>query len=215
MASTVVSNIIFDWSGVISDDLRRTYDTVMAIFAHLGAPSISLDQFREDFQIPQEALYRKHGIRVPYAEINRLYSLYWPTFGDESPNLISDAAAVLRSLSDDGYWLGIVSSHPAEFLLREVTAHGLADVFRAVSGGRSDKATALIEMMAKNGLIANETVFAGDMNSDIRSGKAAGVLTAGVTTGYQAAHLLSAEHPDFLCSSLADLQSKLAIAKSR
>lgn len=209
MATMVVSNIIFDWSGVISDDLVRTYNTVMAIFAHHGVPSISLDQFREDFQIPQEALYRKHGITTPYAEISRLYSLNWPTFGSDSPNLIPDVADVLRSLRYDGYWLGIVSAHPAEFLLREVTGHGLADAFRAVSGGRSDKAAALVEMMTEHALTPTETVFAGDMNSDIKSGRAAGVRTAGLTTGYQAAHLLSAERPDFLCGSLAELRSQL------
>ncbi len=57
-----VKNVLFDWSGTISDDLPVVYATVMKVFAHYGIPAITLDEFRSSYTLPYMEHSRKFGI---------------------------------------------------------------------------------------------------------------------------------------------------------
>lgn len=212
-----IHSIIFDWSGVISDDFTPTYETVMAIFAHYGVPRITVEQFREDFDIPPYSLYHKHGIHVPNSELDVLYDRYWREYkqahsvdGHFLPPLYPDAREVLTWLSDHGYWLGIVSSHPP--LEEEVIEQGFGNVFNAVRGNCKLKVPCIQDMVTTSKLDPQATVYVGDMPVDVRSGREAGVLTAAVSTGYKTVRELRAENPDFYFESLTQFRDWMGAA---
>jgi len=48
----MIKNVIFDWSGVINDDLVTVYKAIMAIFQKLGAKEISLEEFKREWEQP-------------------------------------------------------------------------------------------------------------------------------------------------------------------
>src|SRR5215468_8875497 len=102
MCTMTIRSIIFDWSGVISDDLQRTYEVVMQVFRDFGKPPITLEEFRRDFEIPPVNLYRKYGIQADFATvIQPLYERYWNRPGEPEfiPPAYSDAVEVLHWLA--------------------------------------------------------------------------------------------------------------------
>jgi ADP-ribose pyrophosphatase YjhB (NUDIX family) len=76
--------------------------------------------------------------------------------------------------------------------------------------GVPDKVTKLPELLRENRLSADETLFVGDMAHDIDAGRAAGVRTCGVLTGYNTLRQLREANPDLIVEHLAELRQKLS-----
>ena len=45
----MIKNVIFDWSGTLSDDFEPVYTTAMAIFKAYGVKTISRARCKEEF----------------------------------------------------------------------------------------------------------------------------------------------------------------------
>ena len=70
----MIKNIIFDWSGTLSDDLVSVYTAVMEIFKKLGLEGLTLEEFKEEFTLPYMKFYRKFKIDVDKEELQKLYA---------------------------------------------------------------------------------------------------------------------------------------------
>jgi phosphoglycolate phosphatase len=75
--------------------------------------------------------------------------------------------------------------------------------------GIEDKTAKIHQILDENRLDRSETMFVGDMEHDIEAGKAGGVHTCAVLTGYNAAAKLQAMRPDLICEHLGELQQIL------
>ena len=53
-------------------------------------------------------------------------------------------------------------------------------------------------------------MFVGDMEHDLAAGRAGGVQTCAVLTGYNHLEKLQAMRPDLICAHLGELQDRLA-----
>lgn len=69
----MIKNIIFDWSGTLSNDILLVYEAVMIVFGRFGKKRISFDEFRREFELPYMEFYKKYKIRVSKEEIDELY----------------------------------------------------------------------------------------------------------------------------------------------
>ena len=58
----MIDTVILDWSGVVSDDLEAVWLTSNDILKERGAKPVSLQQFRELFELPFMNFYKKHLI---------------------------------------------------------------------------------------------------------------------------------------------------------
>ena len=56
-----------------------------------------------------------------------------------------------------------------------------------------------------------ETIFIGDMGTDIQAGKNAGVRTIAVSSGLMSREKLEMEHPDYLVTSILNLKDLFGI----
>ena len=55
----MIKNIIFDWSGTLSDDVIFTYSATMKVFEKIGIAEITLEKFKEEFTLPYMNFYKK------------------------------------------------------------------------------------------------------------------------------------------------------------
>ncbi|HWO07517.1 MAG TPA: HAD hydrolase-like protein [Candidatus Paceibacterota bacterium] len=103
----------------------------------------------------------------------------------------------------------IISSHPQTFLERESLGYDLNGHIHQLCGSVCDKAGIITQMCTDYGLAPSYAVYVGDMISDVRAAKHAGVCMAAITTGYHSREQLTAENPDIVVDSLTELLKHL------
>jgi phosphoglycolate phosphatase len=67
----------------------------------------------------------------------------------------------------------------------------------------------LLECSKRLGILPERCMYVGDARTDIQAGKAAGMKTVGVLTGFDDHKALSRENPDAVIDSIADLKDIL------
>lgn len=204
-----IDNLLLDWSGTISDDLNRVYEVNMRVFEYLGHDRISFEKFRRDFNIPVLKLYRQNKIDADWELISQKYAELWSKIDWDIPKLHPSSRETISKLAER-YWLGVLSSHPHQALVQEISHHGLTQYFQHIEGDCVSKAERIDAIAKKHKLIKARTLYVGDTISDIRSGKQAGVLTASVANGYQSESQLLSQDPTFHLPDFSKIIALLA-----
>lgn len=134
-----------------------------------------------------EAVFRKH-----YAE-------HWA----DKTCLYAGIGAMLSSLSELGMKLAILSNKPDDFTRMCVGRFFPKDCFACVRGQREDvpkkpdpKGALLIA--EKLGLVPADVLYVGDTATDMRTGKGAGMMTAGVLWGFREIRELEFNGADYI-----------------
>ena len=104
----------------------------------------------------------------------------------------------------------VVTNKPENFSRRILEALSLADRFCAILGGdsiiqRKPDPAPLLHAMALCGAAAAETVMVGDSRIDVSAGKAAGVVTCGISGGFRGRAELEAAGCDVIIDTFAEL----------
>ncbi len=201
----MIKNIIFDWSGTLSDDLIPVYTATMRVFKKLGLKILTLEEFKEEFILPYMKFYHKFKKDVTKDEVDKLYLPEINSVGE--PKLFPRAKDILEFLKNKGVKAALLSTHPEEKLNKEIRNYGLQQLFIDVNGSIYDKVEAILEIMKKNEFKSIETAYVGDMVHDIKAGKRAKTITVAVSWGYQSKEKLLAEGPDFFIEDLDKLKN--------
>ena len=200
--------LVFDWSGVISDDRTPVYVANMMVLEDHGRPTMSFKEWLPRTTMTPIEFFRNNGIQDDADKLFALYKKYF-TEAHESginPVVYPDVAETLKFLRSKGGLLGILSSHPAENLAREAGLYGLEGFFDFFEGNSRDKSAGLLSICAKKALSPGRTLYTGDTIYDIQAAKKAGVVSAGICTGYHVRGRLEAETPDFLFETFSDIK---------
>ena len=205
----MIKNIIFDWSGVISDDLSAVHKTVQAIFNKFGVEEISLEEFKREWEQPYMLFYSKYGIsRLPGEEEMILYrSLYKSIAPKYPPRPHFHIKDTLQRFKKAGVNMIVVSSTTEETILSNIAEFDLQGLFNEINGGIYDKAEIIQEVIKKNQFNPKETVFIGDTTHEIETGKSVDIMTVAVTWGYQNEDKLKSANPDFILHNLKELEA--------
>ena len=140
----------------------------------------------------------------------QMYREYNHAHHDKMVEPFPQVKEVLTDLKQAGIQLGIVTSklrYTVEMGLRLIEIEPLLDVVVALGDVRHPKPhpepilTALSRLHAKK----DETLMVGDFPADIKSGKQAGVKTAGVSWTWHGVENLYAEKPDYILQEMKDL----------
>jgi len=204
----MIKNIIFDWSGVIIDDLLTVYQAAMMNFEKLGEERITLEEFKREWEQPYMLFYSKYIPDITKEEQDVLYKESYKEAVLEymfEPYLhIKD---VLEKFKKAGVNMVILSSNHSEYLLSEIEEFNLDGFFSEVNGGIHDKSRAVAEIIKISGFQKQETLFVGDTTHEVKAGKSAGIKTASVTWGYHDEDRLKSAGPDFIIHNLKELEN--------
>lgn len=204
----MIKNVIFDWSGVLSDDFSPVYKAVIGVFAELGIKEISVDEFRREFTLPVANFYKKYT-DATMEKVQTLFLDQIHKVGEPKP--FDGVMEAIRKLKDLGINMVVVSSHPQSKLTLEMKNYGLSDCFKEVNGGVLDKVKVIKDILRRSSFNPNETAYVGDMNHDIEAGKEADTKTVAVTWGYQSEEKLRRYKPDFIASNITELERILLL----
>lgn len=206
----MIKNIVFDWSGVINDDLVVVYNAAMTIFKKYGAERISLEEFKKEWEQPYMLFYNKYLPQLTKKEEDADYKVaYKKTVSKYPLRPYSHIRNTLQKFKRAGINMVIISSNPYKYLLSEIKEFRLEGLFNEVKGEVHDKTKVIHEIIKRNQFNPEETIFIGDTTHEIIAGKSANTKTAAVTWGYQNEDKLHSVYPDFIIHNLTELESSI------
>lgn len=200
-----IQNIIFDWSGTISDDFKPVYLAIMTIFNHYGLKKLSEETFRKEFELPYMNFYKRYIPGISKSEQDKLYSKAIHEVGE--PTMYLSVLNTLDILKKKKIKMAVLSSHPNSKLLKEAISYGIKDFFADINGSVHDKVEEIQRIMGKNNFEPDETLYVGDMVHDIDAAKKAGIKVAVLTWGYDSKEKLSPHKPDYIFNDIKEILS--------
>ncbi len=207
--------IIFDWSGVISDDRYPVYLSNMELLKVRDIKTLTFIAWLKASQINAiELVYSQGGTGDP-DEIHKEYkeTLDLIIKKGSTPRIYTGARKALKSLKNGGFLLAVGSSHPEENLKEDIKNYKLEDYFSYICGNLRDKVSGIKTVCEKLNVLPENTLYIGDTVFDIRAAKGAGVKSAAITYGYHSKKRLESESPDLVLRKLSDLPPLLSIDK--
>ncbi|MBI2580644.1 HAD family hydrolase [Candidatus Woesearchaeota archaeon] len=202
----MIKNLVFDWSGTLSNDLPFVYATVMKVFDHFGVSRISLDEFRNSYTLPYMDHARKFGITADKETLDNVFNQHFRSSGFPQP--LPKVEEVLQQLKSAGKRMVVLSSHRQEFLDEEAARffngnHG--SYFERLFGGVHNKEEAILPVIKAVDFTPSETIIVGDTEHDIRAGHKVGLFTAAVLSGYRPKEKLVTAKPHFIVNDVQEL----------
>ena len=218
-----VDAVMFDLDGTLIDSVPIYYEIIDIIFAKLGVPPVprktlldAMDDgdFDWDFVLPDSMKNRKEELREKAREI--IDKIAPPMFR-ENVKLIPGTAAVFNEITAMGARIGLVTSTPSEQMrikMPPLRSAGLEKLFEVIVTAddvlnKKPAAEPLVKCSEMLGITPDKCVYVGDTRVDIRAGKAAGMKTVGVLTGFDDYDALKNETPDVILRSITHLGEAL------
>ncbi len=202
-----IETIIFDWSGVISDDRKPVYEANMSLLKHFGKTTMSFEEWLPKTTMTPIEFLANNGVHGDSEQLFGLFKKYLDAsiISGIVPIVYSDAKGTFSHIKSKGLSLAILSSHPSENLAQEAEKYGLKSFLDFVKGDSKNKVDGLKFVCQKLGKIPEKALYVGDTIYDIQAAKGAGCKSAGISTGYHTKDRLLKEKPDFLFNSLSDI----------
>ena len=214
-----VDAILFDLDGTLLDSIGIYYDIVDIVFAKLKLPPVPKERFVEaakdgdfewDYVLPAEMKDRK--TELIKAATDLIYEIY-PDMFAKKLKIVPGADSILRDIHKSGMKIGIVTSTPEEGMshkkqiLKKTGMDKLIEVVITADDVQHKKPAGepLLICSQKIGICPEKSVYVGDARIDIKAGKAAGMKTIGVLTGFDNHEVLGKEMPDAIIESVAEL----------
>ncbi len=210
----MVRNVIFDWSGTLVDDLPAVWEASNRVFRRASVPEFSLERFRAEFQLPFERFYAKYTSHVPMDQLEHWFHQHFAEVQDKVVPL-PHAREFLDYCRTHGYRMFLLSAvHPRHFSTQ--TRDNRFDLYleHAYLGVR-DKREKVRGLLSDHGLLAEETIFIGDMEHDVETARHGGIRSVAVLTGYNSLQQLRDSEPDLIVEHLGELQAVLQRNASR
>ncbi len=220
-----VAAVIFDLDGTLIDSIDIYFRIVENALQRLDLPPVSRSTIlaaaeSEDFKwervLPAEVLNRKENIiDKAWAVINEIA----PQMFADDLDIIQGADNILKMVSFSGLKIGLVTSTQKHYLEIKMLPLKNAEVDKLIEviitsddvEERKPAPDALIMCAQQLELKPANCVYVGDTATDMQSGKAAGMHTIGVLTGFDDYDALNKEQPDAIIDSIRNLSDVIAI----
>lgn len=198
-----IKNIIFDWSGVISDDFNQVFESVNETFVEYGMKKISAEEFKENFCLPYINFYLGYMKNPDIEDITKKFKRIFKT--KKHPEVFVFTKNILDYLKSKKINMVLLSSH--HFVEEEIKKHFPEEkYFLRIFEKIIDKEKVIEDIMKEMKFNSDETIYVGDMVHDIDAGKRAGVKTVAVLSGYDSKEKLEKAKPYFIFKDIRELK---------
>jgi pyrophosphatase PpaX len=205
--------VFFDLDGTLADTVElilQSYRHTMR--THLGE-ALPDERWLATIGQPLRAQLREFARDEGEAgAMLETYSAFQREVHDDMVRPFPGAVEVLRKLREKGTRVAVVTSKRTLVARRTMDVCGLSGTVEVLVG--ADDVTsgkphpeAVVRALAAVGLAGREreVLFVGDSPFDLRAGRSAGTLTAGVAWGAFAPEALAAEEPDYLLETIDEV----------
>ncbi len=214
-----VEAVIFDLDGTLIDSIDIYFSIVEKTLERLNLPAVSRSRIlaaaeSEDFKwelvLPQDVLTSKEKIiDEAWAVINEIA----PQMFADNLDIIKGAGDIVEDLSSNGLKIGLVTSTQRKYLetkMQPLKIGGVDTLFEAIITSddvekRKPAPDPLLACAQQLDMKPENCVYIGDTTTDIKAGKAAGMRTIGVLTGFDEYEALEKEKPDAIIKDVQNL----------
>ena len=215
--------LIFDLDGTLIDTIPFYFNIVNAVMERLQMPPVSREAIADaaqdgTFEWGRILSYRteKH-LEELTSRATAIVREVVPSLSREEIALFAGVASLLKAIARQGVRMGIATSTRRIHLDRKVLAlqeAGLAGLFHTVIAAddvplSKPAPDPLLACAAKMGVAATDCLYIGDTRMDIRAGRAAGMTTVGVLTGFDNQCSLESANPHLVVESVTALKERL------
>ncbi len=192
--------LILDWSGVVSDDRETVLWAMNRVFQEVGGAPITMKTLCANYGNVSD-IKKNFGVDITVERFWERYK-FFISRAPQQPIMISGVYIVLRRFVTERVMLAVFSAHPQVELDKEAQRYGVRDLFYVFEGNIKNKTDRIKAFMQEISASREITFYAGDTTVDIVAGRAAGVVTIGVTTGYHSRDKLESAKPDHIVEAL-------------
>ena len=205
----VIRNVIFDWSGTLVDDLPAVWEATNHVFQQAGLAELTLEEFRAEFCLPFKKFYDKF---LPHVAPEQLEVWFHGKFKQCQDSVVPlpHAREFLQFCRARGLRTFVLSSVHRDHFPAQAEVTGFGSFIDEAFVGVWDKREKIHAILDQHRLVADETVYIGDMQHDIETAKHGGVHSCAVLTGYNNVAQLRAAEPDLIVEHLGELRELLA-----
>ena len=220
-----VNAVIFDMDGTLIDSIDIYFEIVEIALKRLELPPVSRNKILEaaetrdfnwDLVLPDEVKGKKDKMIADAWEIINEIA---PQLFAEKLELIRGAENILRNISARISKIGLVTSTQRQYLeikMQPLKTVGVEEFFEVIITSddvpnRKPDPDPLIECARRLVVDPGKCVYVGDTRTDIKAGKAAGMRTVGVLTGFDDYDALNQEKPDAIIDSIKDLMNVIVL----
>ncbi len=200
--------VVFDLDGTLLDTIDDLADSMNAVLAQRGLPTHPTESYKTFVGDGVVALVRRalpggyldaNDLDAVVAEMRESYAQRW----DKKSRPYEGIDAMLSELTQRGLKRAVLSNKPHDFTqlcVERLLAGQRFDVVLGVSDAIPPKPQTLgAEHICKQlSVTPPQCLYLGDTNTDMKTGKAAGMFTVGCTWGFRTAEELRENGADAL-----------------
>jgi len=209
-AAVKLQTLIFDLDGTISDPSEGIFRCVNFALEGHGYKPVTLERVQRMIGPPLTEIFEHFLGPLPDDRMLALVESYRERYAEigYSENIIYDCVPeLIRSLTTNGYTLGICTSKRADYAASIVRMFGLDECFEFIDGGDVHiKKSMQLERLVAAGMDARSAIMIGDRAVDIYAAKANEIRSVGVSWGFAATDELPDASPDHLVHTPLELQ---------
>ncbi len=212
--------IAFDWNGTLLSDAQTAVNAENIALKQLGLKSITLNKFRQCFDIPIIQYWKNVGMDENFFkshmhEIEKIYlDIYEPMA--KKTRTRAGVKNILDWLNKEHINRIIYSNHVTAFIDHQLYRLKIKKYFHTIiarntkddtllhNRGKGEKLKAYIKLRQFK---PTEVISVGDTEEEIEIGKKFGYHTVAITGGYNSTKRLKKHHPDFLIHNMLELKS--------
>lgn len=214
MGFEVLKAIIFDYNGVLVNDLKIHEEAYWRAGRNLGFPLTRETVRRYLSHSPEQKRKPLYGdiSDETWKEISRLRAQYYFELAEKGDVVFPDVEAVLTSLADK-YILALISNTRREYFDR-VFPRKLATLFRETLfvdeiGKPKPSPDPLLKMIERLGIGTDQCCYVGDSVLDVQMAKSVGIRVFMVATGDNSKDELRAAGADLVFDNLSEFKETL------
>jgi phosphoglycolate phosphatase len=207
-----ISLVLFDLDGTLVNTLEDIASSVNHTLARLGEAPVSLDAVRRYVGDGIEMLMERAlgGRRAHLKEAVNIYKEH------HRRNLVVRSALYPSVRETLEYFqalpMAVISNKTIEFVGPLIDRLTIGRYFKRVIGADSGlplkpAPDALLKIMSEFKAPKEHTLIVGDGTTDVRAGKAAGIITCCVTYGFRSEMELRAIEPDYIIHDFSELKT--------
>ena len=203
--------LIFDLDGTLVDSEADLTLSVNAVRAQMGfgpLPRATVSSYVG--QGVTTLMQRALGDDATSDSVQKAVSLFMPYYRLHMLDNTVPYPGVRESLEElTGWKLAVLTNKPARFSRNLLAGLGMASYFSFIYGGDSfaqkkPDPVGVVRLMNDTGFSKQQTMIVGDSDTDVLTGRNAGVWVCGVTYGL-GSHTLETTPPDVMVGDLRDL----------
>jgi phosphoglycolate phosphatase len=207
-------SIIFDLDGTLLDTLCDIAETANAVLVNHGFPVHAQQEYKNFVGDGLRVLIEKiTPSNTKETIINSCCSLFLRLYAKNWKNTCRPYDGIknmLAALKKQGFSMAVLSNKPHAFTKLFIDRYFPGELFVCVYGQRegfAKKPDPVVALDIAERLRAHpaEMLFVGDTAIDIRTGKASGMTTVGVTWGFRSVSELQNENPDIIINHPMEL----------